>query len=115
MAGSTEGYSGADLELLCREAAMKPVRRLMERIQSADNINSAQQSSSSAARSNNKQQSKSRYSMQVNEVGSNIDQLLRCDPVTTQDLQEALATTKPASDQALQTKYEEWQKEFGSV
>lgn len=90
---------------------MKPVRRLMERIQSADSVNSSQQGIS--IKSN--KQSKSRYSMQVNEVGSNIDQLLRNDPVTEQDIHEALATTKPASDQALQTKYEDWQKEFGSV
>lgn len=84
----------------------------MEKIQSSDNINSNQQGISSKS---NKQQSKNRFSMQANEVGSNIDQLLRCDPVTSQDLHEALTTTKPASDQALQTKYEEWQKEFGSV
>lgn len=85
----------------------------MERIQSADTINTSQQGQGQSGRSN--KQSKSRYSMQVNEVGNNIEQLLRCDPVTLQDIQEALSTTKPASDQALQSKYEEWQKEFGSV
>ncbi len=33
IANGTEGYSGADIELLCRESAMKPVRRLMQKLQ----------------------------------------------------------------------------------
>jgi hypothetical protein len=28
---------------------------------------------------------------------------------------EALQTTRPSSDQTLQARYEEWQKDFGSV
>jgi len=32
LAAKTEGYSGADIVLLCKEAAMRPVRRLMSRL-----------------------------------------------------------------------------------
>jgi SpoVK/Ycf46/Vps4 family AAA+-type ATPase len=85
---------------------MKPVRRLMERLQSVDTQVSGK---------GNAKVSKSRYSIQVNEVGSNIDNMLKADPITLQDMTEALQTTKPSSDQTLQVKYEEWQHDYGSV
>lgn len=36
VAAQTEGYSGADIELLSRESAMMPVRRLMQRMEEID-------------------------------------------------------------------------------
>jgi katanin p60 ATPase-containing subunit A1 len=36
IAAQTEGYSGADIELLSRESAMMPVRRLMQRMEEID-------------------------------------------------------------------------------
>jgi katanin p60 ATPase-containing subunit A1 len=41
-ADKLEGYSGSDIRLVCKEAAMKPLRRLMKEIESItqfDNIN----------------------------------------------------------------------------
>lgn len=86
---------------------MKPVRRLMDRIQSTEAQNQPGIKGTKPP--------KSRYSMQVNEIGNNIEALLKADPITTQDMIEALQTTKPSSDQALQSRYEEWQRDYGSV
>jgi SpoVK/Ycf46/Vps4 family AAA+-type ATPase len=86
---------------------MKPVRRLMDRLQSTET-----QPQGKAGKSSSKS---SRYSLQVNEVGSSIESMLKADPITTQDMVEALQTTRPSSDQTLQARYEEWQKDFGSV
>jgi SpoVK/Ycf46/Vps4 family AAA+-type ATPase len=87
---------------------MKPVRRLMERLQSVD-------PQSLPSGKGNAKVAKSRYSVQVNEVGNNIDNMLKADPITLQDMTEALQTTKPSSDQTLQVKYEQWQQDYGSV
>lgn len=34
----TEGYSGSDIRLLCKEAAMQPVRRLMAQLEDMQDV-----------------------------------------------------------------------------
>ena len=38
-AAATDGYSGSDLRLLCKEAAMRPVRRLVAQLEGMESQN----------------------------------------------------------------------------
>jgi len=105
---STEGYSGADLELLSREAAMKPVRRLMEQLKQLDESTMPPQPPE--VRSSKT----SLHSRGKNEL-VDIGDMLKADPVTMMDVESALATTKSSSMEGQSHRYMEWQCGFGNV
>ncbi|XP_028396894.1 katanin p60 ATPase-containing subunit A-like 2 [Dendronephthya gigantea] len=79
-----EGYSGSDIKLLCKEAAMRPLRKVFDVLENVGD-----------------------------EKTVTLPQL-ELNPVTNDDLQAALSTTKPSARQ-LEEKYAEWQKEYESV
>jgi katanin p60 ATPase-containing subunit A1 len=117
-AAQTEGYSGADMELLCREAAMKPVRRLMQKLQDLPPPQPATAAPRGAAGGG----SRARVAAAGGGGGGGgpcsaevAAQMLREDPVSLEDFTEAHSSTKSSSDQAVMGRYEQWQHEFGSV
>ncbi|KAM9367584.1 katanin p60 ATPase-containing subunit A-like 2 [Phaethornis superciliosus] len=79
----TEGYSGSDIKLVCKEAAMRPVRKIFDALENHQPGN------------------------------SNLPKI-RLDTITTLDLLDVIAHTKPSAKK-LSQKYTAWQREFESV
>lgn len=83
LAQQINGWSGSDIRTLCKEAAMHPLRRVLARLETDEELQKAQP-----------------------------DQI-KMDPVTTDDVQKALHTVRPAP-QAAPQRYAEWMQHFGS-
>jgi len=94
VAAQTEGFSGSDIRLLCKEVAMKPVRRMMFVLEAMELEPSRGGRVASEA--------------EVAAVRAN-------DPITVEDMTQALSTTKPSSNTKYTDKYNEWQRDFGST
>jgi len=102
----TEGYSGADIELLCRESAMKPVRRLMDQLSKLDVSTLPPHPPVNQSSFNGLRRS--------SDSSVDIQGMLRADPVTNDDITSALETTKSSSIVGQSKKYEAWQNGFGN-
>ncbi|XP_041464667.1 katanin p60 ATPase-containing subunit A-like 2 isoform X3 [Lytechinus variegatus] len=95
LAEKTEGYSGSDLRLVCKEAAMRPVRKIFDILEST-----------SAGRSSEENPNLVWHKDTMPDLTLN--------PITTADVEAALAHTKPSA-KLLKDKYLKWQKEYESV
>lgn len=108
LAGLTEEWSGSDLRLLCKEAAMHPLRRLMADIEAAE----AQVSSAMpAARGGNRQRAVEKAAAAA---AGTPAQELKVGAVTSEDVERALRTVHRAPG-GFTEKYAEWQEQFGAA
>ena len=94
-ASSTEGYSGADIKLLCKEAAMRPVRLILSKLELIDTRTESGQSKT--------------------QMDLDITKLISQNPISREDLISSLACTKPSTGKESYKKYFTWASEFGSV
>jgi katanin p60 ATPase-containing subunit A1 len=93
----TESYTGADIKLLCKEAAMEPIRTILKKLESTNPGTEAK-----------------RY-MDSHSVGNSaIKELLSMHPITKEYVLNSVKRTKPSSCQKLCEQYETWSKQFGS-
>ncbi|XP_077988700.1 katanin p60 ATPase-containing subunit A-like 2 isoform X2 [Glandiceps talaboti] len=81
LAEKTQGYSGSDIKLVCKEAAMRPIRKIFDILE--------------------------------NHSTNDVVPDLKVDPITTHDVESALAHTKPSAGK-MKEEYKAWQKQYES-
>lgn len=112
LASLTEEWSGSDIRLLCKEAAMHPLRRLMAEIESADAAASAAPANQAEGRTNRR---KAVEKMAEKEKAAAPPAgELKVGAVKEADVERALQTVHRAPAAHLD-KYEEWQAQFGAA
>lgn len=105
LAGLTEEWSGSDIRLLCKEAAMHPLRRLMAEIEQAENA-AAQEPKTNRRRAAEKAQEKDKP------PAPSIDDL-KVGAVLESDVEAALQRVHRAPA-AHTDRYIEWQQQHGA-
>jgi katanin p60 ATPase-containing subunit A1 len=84
----TEYYTGDDLNNVCRDASMMPLRRTLL------NLKESKESG-----------------MRMEEMGD----MLKDIPISMQDLMEAIDAVKPTNSKEKLDRYKKWMEEFGST
>jgi len=84
LASVTEGYSGADIHVVCREASMMPMRRLLSMLNPKE----------------------------IQEMRQNGELIIP--RVLQNDLLQAISNTKPSVSKEILIKYAEFEREYGS-
>ena len=93
VAVSTEGYSGADIKLLCKEAAMRPIRSLLAEL---DTIETTEKCASKPST-------------------TITNALMQKYPIQAQHLKQSRTCTKSSTCVELCDKYNYWNQEYGST
>jgi len=112
LASLTEEWSGSDIRLLCKEAAMHPLRRLMAEIESADAAATAAAVSQAEGRSNRRKAAEKMAEKEKAVAGPPGE--LKVGAVREADVERALQTVHRAPAAHLD-RYAEWQAQFGAA
>ena len=85
VADRTRGWSGSDLVSLCKESAMRPVRRLMKQLMSRSSAETT------------------------------VDAAIVLEEVSQTDVEAALACTRPSVGLRDLSRYDDWHREYGAT
>lgn len=96
-ANSTEGYSGADIQRLCKEIAMRQIRKIVTELEALEKDTNLNKTNHPTQKS------------------INLDKLLKRFPIDQNDVECSLLCTRPSSDSSLCTRYKKWADNFGST
>lgn len=110
VAQRTGGFSGSDIRLLCKEVAMKPIRRLIARLET---LEASDQNGPDVERSQSGNIAGGLMGGCSTVTQERIAVELSSDPITSADIDEALATTRPTA-QKFGQRYVDWQRDFGA-
>ena len=106
---NTLGYSGSDIKLVCKESAMRPLRRLFssmdrefQKLQNSSDKSSSPHSSSCVDEAQAKMRIKTAADFYR-------------EPISMLDAMESLKCTRPSCSGVQGGKYTEWQTTFGSL
>lgn len=99
VASETEGFSGADIKLLCKEAAMRPVRRILAEMERMESTHQHVVDRHTAATRGE----------------PNIAMLLKKHPITTEDMEQSLRCTRRSTGGDHCLRYVRWMEEYGST
>ena len=92
-AALTEGYSGADVKLFCKEACMRPVRRIIKNIDDLEG--------------------NAKNARPVKKVNTKV--LMRKYPITLDDMRNSIMNTKASTDPDLFNRYNSWAEKYGAT
>ena len=84
-ANQTEGYSGSDIKTLCKEVSMRPLRRMLAYLEET-----------------------------AGAVDRNMSSLIKKNPITVDDFDEALLTMNQTTDAEFYKKHKTWSDSHGS-